>query len=65
MMKAFTIWWNEEQSKELTEEFLIKNRLVTQEQVIDLLAETVWRAALEWVSTFTISESIKRELEGR
>ena len=28
-------------------------------------AEEAWRAALEWVSTFTISESIKRELEGR
>ena len=27
--------------------------------------EAAWRAALEWVSTFTISESIKRELDGR
>lgn len=47
-MKAFVKWWNEEQSQELTEEFLIENNLTTQEQAVDLLAKTAWRAALKW-----------------
>lgn len=48
-MKKFEKWWNKQQSQELTEEFLIENKLTTQEQVVDLLAKTAWQAALEEV----------------
>lgn len=59
-MKQCQKWWNEEQTEETEEEFLAKHgELTTQEQVIDVLVEAVWRAALEW--TLPIIERLGQE----
>jgi len=46
-MKKFEKWWK-------------KNHYTHYD---DRAYKVGWRAALEWVSTFTISESIKKELK--
>jgi hypothetical protein len=70
-MKQCQKWWTEEQTKETEEELLAKlGGLTTQEQLIDVLVETVWRAAfelmLEWLEIEepfeTFQARIKEEL---
>ena len=45
-MKAFTKWFNKKQSPE---EILKLQTCITPENLTDIIAETAWRAALEWV----------------
>ncbi len=45
-MRELNNWWNKQREPEkLTA--LVKN-VVNAEQAVDLIAETVWRGALEW-----------------
>ena len=49
-MKQCQKWWNEEQTEETAREFLAKHGgITTYEQLMDVLVEKVWRAALEMV----------------
>ena len=66
-MKAFEEWWNVTGGLEETE--VILGTTCKVEELVDLLAESVWRAALEWVRDHggaagsDIYKSIEKELE--